>query len=217
MALYETTSDLNSQSRFRFRHGNEIKSILKQYSISATKFDALFLIYFKLWEQHGSPTNYILRSQFSDVLYKCFNMPDDFLVDQIQMALDKGASTNVTLKTWMKAMYLFLQGTLDEKIDYCFAVYDTVGKGILERSQIIKLLKNCFIKKDEEEGDEGVNEFADIIIKKMDVDLDGAISFADYKETVHKQPLLLEFLGQCIPERESIAAFITTFSTFTKS
>lgn len=212
MALYETTSDLNTQSRFRFRHANEIKSIVKQYPISSTKFDALFLIYFKLWEQHCSATNYILRSQFSDVLYKCFNMPDDFLVDQIQMALDKGASTNVTLKTWMKAMYIFLQGTLNEKIEYCFAVYDTVGKGILERSQIIKLLKNCFIKKEDEEGDEGLNEFADVVIKKMDVDLDGAISFADYKETVQKQPLLLEFLGQCIPERESIAAFVTTFT-----
>lgn len=46
----------------------------------------------------------------------------------------------------------------------------------------------------------------------MDIDLDGAISFADYKETVRRQPLLLEFLGQCIPERESIAAFVTTFT-----
>lgn len=212
MALYETTSELNIQSRFRFRHANEIKSILKQYPIPSTTFDALFLIYFKLWEQHQNPSNYILRSQFSDVLYKCFNMPDDFLVDQIQMALDKGASANVTLKTWMKAMYIFLNGTLDEKIEYCFAVYDAVGRGILERSQIIKLLKNCFTKKDDEEGDEGLNEFADVVIKKMDIDLDGAISFADYKDSVRKQPLLLEFLGQCIPERESIAAFVTTFT-----
>lgn len=212
MALSETTSELNIQSRFRFRHANEIKSIQKQYSISPTTFDALFLIYFKLWEQHQSPSNYILRSQFSDVLYKCFNMPDDFLVDQIQMALDKGASANVTLKTWMKAMYLFLAGKLDERIEYCFAVYDAVGRGYLDRSQIIKLLKNCFIKKDDDEGDEGLNEFADVVIKKMDLDLDGAISFDDYKESVRKQPLLLEFLGQCIPERESIAAFVTTFT-----
>lgn len=212
MALCEITSEQNIQSRFRFRHANEIKAILKQYPLSPTSFDALFLIYFKLWEQHQNPSNYILRSQFSDVLYKCFNMPDDFLVDQIQMALDKGASTNVTLKTWMKAMYLFLNGSLDEKIEYCFAVYDAVGRGILERSQIIKLLKNCFVKKDDEEGDEGLNEFADVVIKKMDVDLDGAISFADYRDSVHRQPLLLEFLGQCIPERESIAAFVTTFT-----
>ncbi|KAG4077398.1 hypothetical protein HA402_009799 [Bradysia odoriphaga] len=191
MALYETTSELNIQSRFRFRHANEIKSIQRQYPLSPTQFDALFLIYFKLWEQHQNPSNYILRSQFSDVLYKCFNMPDDFLADQIQMALDKGASTNVTLKTWMKAMYIFLKGTLDEKMEYCFAVYDAV---------------------DDDDGDESLNEFADVIIKKMDNDLDGAISFADYRESVRREPLLLEFLGQCIPERESIAAFLATFS-----
>lgn len=169
MALSETTSELNIQSRFRFRHANEIKSIQKLYPLSPTKFDALFLIYFKLWEQHQSSTNYILRSQFSDVLYKCFNMPDDFLVDQIQVALDKGASTNVSLKTWIKAMYLFLKATLDEKIEYCFAVYDAVGRGTLERSQIIKLLKNCFVKKDDEEGDEGVNEFADVVITILNI------------------------------------------------
>lgn len=211
MALCETTSDLNTQSRFRFRHANEIKSILKNYPMPTNKFDALFLIYFKLWEQHCSSTNYILRSQFSEVLYKCFNIVDDFLIDQIIMALDKGASTNVTLTTWMKAMYIFIQGTLDEKIEYCFAVYDNVGKGVVERSQVVRLLKNCFIRKDEDD-DEIHNEFADVIIKKMDIDLDGAISFADYKESVHRQPLLLECLGQCIPERESIIAFLTTFT-----
>jgi hypothetical protein len=40
---------------------------------------------------------------------------------------------------------------------------------------------------------------ADIVMRKMDRDGDGKISYDDYFFTVQENHLLLEFLGQCLP------------------
>lgn len=40
----------------------------------------------------------------------------------------------------------------------------------------------------------------DLLFKKFDLDKDGVISYEDYSTVVRQQPLLLEFLGTCMPE-----------------
>ena len=55
-------------------------------------------------------------------------------------------------------------------------------------------------------------DMIEVITKKMDVDRDGKISYNDYKATVLQQPMMLEALGQCLPTREAIHTFITTFT-----
>lgn len=44
-----------------------------------------------------------------------------------------------------------------------------------------------------------LKDMVELLFKKFDVDKDGAISFDDYSTIVTKQPMLLEFLGQCFP------------------
>lgn len=52
----------------------------------------------------------------------------------------------------------------------------------------------------------------EVITKKIDVDRDGKISFTDYKTAVLHQPMMLEALGNCLPERTAAHAFVTTFT-----
>jgi hypothetical protein len=73
-------------------------------------------------------------------------------------------------------------------------------------------LNKAVFKHQEEETEEAVKDFADIIIKKMDLDKDGIITFKDYSETVFKEPLLLECFGQCLPNRCAVYSFLTTFT-----
>lgn len=54
-------------------------------------------------------------------------------------------------------------------------------------------------------------EFVDIMLKRMDPDLDGVINFQDFHTTVLKTPSLLESLGYCLPERPAVYAFIATW------
>lgn len=52
------------------------------------------------------------------------------------------------------------------------------------------------------------------ITKKMDHDRDGMISLEDYRESVFANPLLLEFLGPCLPYRAAVYAFLTTLTQY---
>ncbi|XP_037299743.1 EF-hand calcium-binding domain-containing protein 1 isoform X2 [Manduca sexta] len=54
-------------------------------------------------------------------------------------------------------------------------------------------------------------ELVDIMLKRMDADLDGVINFTDFHESVVKTPSLLESLGYCLPERPAVYSFIATW------
>ncbi|CAB3225773.1 unnamed protein product [Arctia plantaginis] len=55
------------------------------------------------------------------------------------------------------------------------------------------------------------SELVDIMLKRMDADLDGVINFQDFQTTVTKTPSLLESLGYCLPERPAVYSFIGTW------
>lgn len=54
-------------------------------------------------------------------------------------------------------------------------------------------------------------EFVDIMLKRMDRDLDGVINFKDFHDSVVNTPSLLESLGYCLPERPAVYSFIATW------
>jgi hypothetical protein len=55
-------------------------------------------------------------------------------------------------------------------------------------------------------------DLVEILLRKMDVDRDGKISYSDYETTVKKCPLMLEVLGPCFPSRKAIHTFLATYA-----
>lgn len=62
----------------------------------------------------------------------------------------------------------------------------------------------------EEDPDEGVRDFVEIILRKLDIDRDGKVSFEDYVTAVKSEPLLLEAFGQCLPTDGACRTFLST-------
>ncbi|XP_069675794.1 calaxin-like [Periplaneta americana] len=93
-----------------------------------------------------------------------------------------------------------------------FQVYDAIGDGHILKDNMFHLMHKFVVLPSYDEVDEVVTDMVEVLMKKMDVDLDGKISFEDFKTSVHKCPLLLEAMGQCVPTRSSIHDFLTTFS-----
>lgn len=115
------------------------------------------------------------------------------------------------METWASAFSLFLRGTLEEKIQHCFTVYDVVGDGNIGREGMFQLLRTSLVSQSsDEDAEEAVKDMIEVITKKMDLDRDGKISFNDYRQSVLNQPMLLEALGQCLPSRLAVHAFLTT-------
>lgn len=194
-------------------HSDYLKSLPQTTHFTQNEVDAIAIIYFKFLREFGVKRDQMDRSQFRAFFHSTFQISDDFLIDRAFLFLDKGLTPHVTLETWIKTLSLFLRGTLEEKARYCFYVYDLGGNGRLKRNDIIRLLRHCFIYEKDEDVELMVKEFADILVRKIDVDGDGEISLEDFMESVKKQRELLQCFGRCLPDLLCIIDFMQTFTT----
>ncbi|CAH2034541.1 unnamed protein product, partial [Iphiclides podalirius] len=153
-----------------------------------------------------------VRAHFRDVLHTGLGMTDSYMMERVMVALDRGTSPYVTMATFAKAMSLYLRGDLEERIAYAFTCYDLLGEGHLRRETMYQLMKKSLAKSSRDDDvEEAVKELVDIMLKRMDMDLDGVINYKDFHDTVTKTPSLLESLGYCLPERPAVYAFVATW------
>ncbi|XP_077713088.1 peroxisomal ATPase PEX1 isoform X1 [Canis aureus] len=146
------------------------------------------------------------RNAFRAILHSVFGMTDDMLMNRVFFAFDKDNDNCINAKEWVKGLSVFLRGTFEEKLKFCFEVYYLNGDGYISQEEIFDMLKNSLHQQSsEEETDEGIRELVDITLKKMDYDNDGKISFADFEKAVKEDKLLLEVFGPCLPEAKNQA------------
>ncbi|NXN06563.1 EFCB1 protein, partial [Indicator maculatus] len=138
---------------------------------------------------------------FRDVLYRMFGMMDDMMMDRVFRTFDRDNNSCISVEEWVGGLAVFLRGTLEERIKYCFEVYDLNGDGYITRDEMFQMLKNSLLKQpSEEDPDEGIKDLVDIALKKMDYDHDGKLSFVDFEKAVRNENLLLEAFGPCLPD-----------------
>lgn len=133
------------------------------------------------------------------------------LMDRIFCVWDKTNSGVLKPESWFAGLSIFLKGTLNEKINFCFSVYDLNGDGFITKDEMFQLLKNCLIKHPQEEDpDESVKDLVEIVLRKLDKDRDGKVSLRDYQIAVGEEPLLLEAFGNCLPSDGARNTFLST-------
>uniref|UniRef100_UPI00398E5914 calaxin n=1 Tax=Pristiophorus japonicus TaxID=55135 RepID=UPI00398E5914 len=148
------------------------------------------------------------RNKFRNVLHTTFGMTDDMIMDRVFRAFDKDNDSYVSMREWIEGLSIFLRGTLDEKIKFCFEVFDLNGDGFISREEMFHMLKSSLIKQPtEEDPDEGVKDLVEIALKKMDYDHDNKVSYTDFEKAVKDENLLLEAFGPCLPDTKNALAF----------
>ncbi|XP_063308513.1 calaxin [Pelobates fuscus] len=148
------------------------------------------------------------RNTFRNILHNTFGMTDDMIMDRVFRGFDKDNDSYINVTEWIEGLAVFLRGTLDEKIKYCFGVYDLNGDGYISREEMFHMLKNSLLKQPtEEDPDEGIKDLVEITLKKMDYDHDSKLSYTDFEKAVRDENLLLEAFGPCLPDSKSIMAF----------
>uniref|UniRef100_A0A3Q0SYQ4 Calaxin n=1 Tax=Amphilophus citrinellus TaxID=61819 RepID=A0A3Q0SYQ4_AMPCI len=159
----------------------------------------------------GKPTNSgravhgLDRGKFISVLHNTFGLTDDMITGRVFRTFDKDNDGIVSVKEWIEGLSVFLRGTLEEQIKYCFSVYDLNGDNAISREEMFHMLKNSLIRQpSEEDPDEGIKDLVEIVLKKMDYDHDGKASFEDFKKAVKDENLLLEAFGTCLPDSRVI-------------
>ncbi|KAF7649444.1 hypothetical protein LDENG_00141400 [Lucifuga dentata] len=148
------------------------------------------------------------RGKFRSILHSTFGITDDMMLDAVFRTFDKDNDGLVNMEEWIEGLSVLLRGTLDEKIKYCFYVYDLNGDKYISREEMLHMLKDCFIKLPvEDDPDEAVKDLVEITLKMMDYDKDGRLSYEDFEQAVRKENLLLEAFGPCLPDTAHILKF----------
>lgn len=199
-----------SLTRFRSKHTKHLAELSRRIHFNNVEMECLVELYYKMIKHAG--TTCMTRSQFYSMLSGVLEMHDSSLYHRMSYALDK-SNPNVTLESFIAALSLFARGTFQERIDYCFRVYDVVGDGFIKRDNLMFLVRHGVYKHLKEEVQEAVKDYADRLMKKVDLDRDGMISFNDYSETVKKHPGLLEMMGICLPDPSAVYTFLFTFTS----
>ncbi|XP_020016775.2 calaxin-like [Castor canadensis] len=187
-----------------------VESISKTVkSFKKSEVECLIGLYHSLVRRNGRFGNKGLdRNTFRGILFNIFGMTDDMLMNRVFFAFDKDNDNYISAAEWVEGLTVFLRGTLEEKLKFCFEVYYLDGDGYISREEVFDLLKNSLYQQSpEEENDEGIKELVDITLKKMDYDNDGKISFADFEKAVREDTLLLEVFGPCLPEAKNCFHF----------
>lgn len=161
---YDSTSDARKEERFLRKYKPLLKKLQKQVHFDLKELELISIIYFKIQQESEDNLEWISRDQFRHIFYTAFNMFDDQIIKRIFVGLDKGITPYVTLETWIKTLSLFLRGTLDEKIKYCFICYDYLGQGLITYQFIKQYLKNTLIKGKRED----IDDLIDLVLQKMD-------------------------------------------------
>ncbi|CAH1183637.1 unnamed protein product [Phaedon cochleariae] len=210
---FDSTLNPLEEARLLKKYQDFARQIAKKVHFSLNEVEALIIMYYKIQKNGDYDPEGITKEEFRDVLHKALDMTDDRIMNIVVTALDTKARDYIGRETWINALSLLLRGTLEEKLQFCFSVYDYRGAGVLGKEAIFNILKYSLLSSaGESDAEESVRDLVDVILKKLDVDRDGKISFNDYKTAVLKDPGWLEFLGPCLPDRSAISTFLNTMT-----
>lgn len=120
----DTTMDSMEETRLRKRYRRLMDSLAEKLHFSYNEIDCLLIMYYKFQKLSKDSKYGMEKTQFRDILHCSLDMTDDYLMDRIFYTVDKGPSAFISMEKWMTGLSLFLKGSLEEKMHYCFSVSD---------------------------------------------------------------------------------------------
>ncbi|CAB4068389.1 EF-hand calcium-binding domain-containing protein 1 [Lepeophtheirus salmonis] len=182
-----------------------IESLKKKSHFGTEQIESLLNLYRKC----SDGTDKMDRNQFREFLHHVFQMTDDIILDRIYKYFDMDNDGIIGREEWVLGLSVFLKGTPQEHIRYCFHIYDLNGDDCITKEEMLTMLKTSLGRQIiDEDPDEGVKDLIEMTLRKLDVDKDGRVSFSDWQESVEADSLMLEAFGPCLPSRRSGEDFL---------
>lgn len=93
-------------------------------------------------KRRGNIFQGIDRVIFRELLHNTFKViTEDVLVERMFCCWDRENEGIIRLEPWIMGLDLYLRGSLREKIEFCFKVYDLNNDGFITKDEIFQLFK----------------------------------------------------------------------------
>jgi len=126
---------------------------------------------------HGNP------AKFARHVFKVFDVNSDGCI---------------SFKEFIVALSVTSKGTLEEKLDWAFSLYDLDGDGYISNTEMLNIVNSIYemvgnmlhLPKDEDTPQKRVNK----IFNQMDADKDGRLTRDEFKEGSKMDPFIVQAL-----------------------
>lgn len=85
------------------------------------------------------------QSTFRDVMHNTFDLvTEEAILERMWMTWERGAAGgegSLRFESWVKGLSVLLKGNMEERIGYCFKVYDLNNDGFITREEMFLLLR----------------------------------------------------------------------------
>ncbi|XP_067616123.1 calaxin-like [Eurosta solidaginis] len=197
----DATLDDVLSTRFYNQYHNLIKKMSMKTQFTETEISTILMVYHKLVLSNGPKARKLCTGQMFHLFMVFFKIKDISIVERIVQFITHDSKVHVDPVAWIKLFSVIMTNDLQKKMAFVFQIYNTSNDGYINRDNIAMAVSKFFDDLDEDELVEMRTDMADLLLKKFDVDRDELISFEDYKTVVTKQPLLMQFLGRCLPTK----------------
>merc|ERR1712080_338455 len=115
-----------------------IESLVKKSYFSFNEINNLM----QLYREHtvGMEPDKMDRKILREFMHEVFEIHDDILLDRIFKFFDTTGEISegcISRKEWIAGLNIFLKGSEDEQIKYCFTIYDLNGDGYISREEML--------------------------------------------------------------------------------
>jgi len=112
-------------------------------------------------------------------------------------AFDLEKDAKISFRELMIGLSIVYKGTLDEKLQFCFRVYDIRNEGILHKEELQFMFETIFrtLYHESSTSSSRIEEEARLAFTTLDMNNKGYITFEEFKEIVLVEPLISEFFS----------------------
>lgn len=132
-------------------------------------------------------------------------MSDSLFCERLFYLFDENKKEVIGFPEFIKGLsVLCTRGTLDEKIQFTFRIYDRNSDGKITQDELSDVLTDCMKQNNVQITTEQIGFIIKETFRQVDKNKDGVIDYDEYKKLVSKHPSILDNMTldfQCIVEQ----------------
>nr|WOX60328.1 NADPH oxidase [Eriocheir sinensis] len=130
-----------------------------------------------------------------DDFKKIVHSRNSFFAERVFQIFDRDNSGTVSLSEFLDAMHQFAGKSPNDKIKFLFRVYDLDGDGLIQQSELQKVMKACMEENGMRFSDEQIQDLTLAMFEDADTQNTGAITYESLKAQLEKHDGLIENLS----------------------
>lgn len=184
-----------------------VRALSRKTKFKTADVKRLFRSFRELAGETKEDQTVIERHQFKEALEKVgfeeYNLQNEAFVSRLFKAFDRDGTDRVDFTEFILGLSAISNGTILEKLQFLFSVYDLDGTGSISRDEMVtmlSLLDECAAAVQEEIDEEtqqlrkeSVKDFVAEVFDSFDAAHNGRLSFEEFYAAVSAHPVLISF------------------------